>query len=190
MDNAGNKSTEQELAEDLLSIIHIYIYRAKLVENSENQIENQQETKKNVFDEWLNTSNFVYNKTVASIGGDFKKVNFLFLRDKLVTANTKKTNPEYQELEVRTKNIKNQENLWKKNFRPPISTILSFYGVRFRNIRNIDAPRVQALPSQQQVHGIMQFVSGIYLLEQTQFNIHFHPAHCVIKYLLTCYHLL
>lgn len=53
LDNEGNKSTEQELAEDLLSIIHIYSckqmgkrsYRAKLVENSENQIENQQETK-------------------------------------------------------------------------------------------------------------------------------------------------
>jgi transposase len=49
-------------------------------------------------DEWLNTSRYVYNKTVQCIrGGD--SVNFYNLRDKLVTADTKKHNAEYIELE-------------------------------------------------------------------------------------------
>jgi len=52
LDNDGNKSSEQELSEDLLSIVHIYSckqmgkrsYKAKLAKIIENQTENQQET--------------------------------------------------------------------------------------------------------------------------------------------------
>jgi putative resolvase len=52
LDNDGNKSSEQELSEDLLSIVHIYSckqmgkrsYKAKLAKIIENQTENQPET--------------------------------------------------------------------------------------------------------------------------------------------------
>lgn len=54
LDNDGNKSSEQELSEDLLSIIHIYSckqmgkrsYKEKFAKIIENKIENQQETEK------------------------------------------------------------------------------------------------------------------------------------------------
>jgi hypothetical protein len=47
-----------------------------------------------VFNEWIKTSNYVYNKTIACINnGD--KVNFINLRDKCVTNKTKKFNNQY-----------------------------------------------------------------------------------------------
>lgn len=51
-----------------------------------------------IIDEWFNTSNYVYNKTVAEINKPNKKVNFIALRDKFVTNNTKKNNPQYKEI--------------------------------------------------------------------------------------------
>lgn len=51
-----------------------------------------------IFDEWLHTSNYVYNKTVSCIN-DGEPINFMNLRNKLVTANTKKNNTEYINLE-------------------------------------------------------------------------------------------
>ena len=51
-----------------------------------------------IIDEWFNTSNYVYNKTVAEINKPNKKVNFIDLRDKFVTNNTKKNHPEYKEI--------------------------------------------------------------------------------------------
>jgi len=45
--------------------------------------------------EWINTSNYVYNKTVEEIYKNNHPVNFNNLRDKLVTAKTKKNNEEY-----------------------------------------------------------------------------------------------
>jgi IS605 OrfB family transposase len=50
---------------------------------------------RNVIDEWINTSRYVYNKTVNLIA-EGHKINHFELRDKLVTENTKKNNPEYQ----------------------------------------------------------------------------------------------
>jgi hypothetical protein len=68
---------------------------------------------KDVFDEWLNTSNFVYNKTVASInGGD--SVNFFNLRNKLVTSETKKNNSEYKLSDEKKKNIDIQKKKIQK----------------------------------------------------------------------------
>ena len=68
-----------------------------------------------IVDEWITTSNYVYNKTVACINNG-SPVNFQSLRDKLVTANTKKGNKEYQDI---TNNIKQLGNakyeLSKKN---------------------------------------------------------------------------
>lgn len=50
-----------------------------------------------LIDEWINTSNYVYNKTVEAINNG-APINFQTLRDMVVTRNTKKTNPEYQQL--------------------------------------------------------------------------------------------
>lgn len=54
---------------------------------------NQQQ--RSVIDEWINTSRYVYNKTVNLIA-EGHKINHFELRDIIVTENTKKTNPEYQ----------------------------------------------------------------------------------------------
>jgi len=48
-----------------------------------------------ILNEWMNTSNYVYNKTVEEIYKKKHPVKFELLRDKLVTANTKKYNSEY-----------------------------------------------------------------------------------------------
>ena len=48
-----------------------------------------------VIDEWIDTSRYVYNKTVNLIA-EGHKINHFELRDKLVTENTKKNNPKYQ----------------------------------------------------------------------------------------------
>ena len=63
---------------------------------------------KNIFDEWLHTSNFVYNKTVKCIQ-DGDQINFMSLRDKLVTANTKKNNTEYKTSDDNMNNIRIQK---------------------------------------------------------------------------------
>lgn len=49
-----------------------------------------------VFDNWFPVYNYVYNKTLEKIKGGHK-VNFIELRDLLVTKNTKKTHPRYKE---------------------------------------------------------------------------------------------
>lgn len=50
---------------------------------------------KTILDEWINTSNYVYNQTVETIYNKKHPANFQSLRDLLVTANTKKHNSEY-----------------------------------------------------------------------------------------------
>jgi len=52
---------------------------------------------KTILDEWINTSNYVYNKTVEAINKG-TPIHFQTLRDKLVTNNTKKHNLEYQNM--------------------------------------------------------------------------------------------
>jgi putative transposase len=64
------------------------------------------QNQRKIVDEWITTSNYVYNKTVACINNG-SPVNFQSLRDKLVTANTKKGNKEYQDI---TNNIKQLGN--------------------------------------------------------------------------------
>ena len=58
-----------------------------------------------VFDEWINTSNFVYNKTVEYTNNGHTP-NFYQLRDVLVTKNTKKNYPEYKDLEEKIRSLK------------------------------------------------------------------------------------
>lgn len=49
-----------------------------------------------ILDEWINTSNYVYNKTLECINaGD--AIDHFKLRNKLVTENTKMNNPEYKD---------------------------------------------------------------------------------------------
>ena len=52
---------------------------------------------KKIIDEWINTSNYVYNKTVEELNVDSKQ-GFIKLRDKLVTNMTKKNDPEYSSI--------------------------------------------------------------------------------------------
>jgi len=66
-----------------------------------------------IFNEWIKTSNYVYNKSIACINnGD--KVNFINLRDKCVTSKTKKFNTDYsiltENIRILNKQIKEQEN--------------------------------------------------------------------------------
>lgn len=48
-----------------------------------------------IINDWINTSNYVYNKTVEFINTKNEYPNFQNLRDKFVTNNTKKNNIEY-----------------------------------------------------------------------------------------------
>ena len=50
---------------------------------------------KEIINDWINTSNYVYNKTIEEINNGHK-INFISLRDKLVTNETKKYNPIYK----------------------------------------------------------------------------------------------
>ena len=67
-----------------------------------------------IFNEWFNTSNYVYNKTISCIR-DGEDINFYTLRDKLVTANTKKHNIEYVTLENNMKLYKEEKKKQQKN---------------------------------------------------------------------------
>lgn len=51
---------------------------------------------RNIIDEWINTSRYVYNKTIALINKGHP-INHFDLRDKLVTENTKKNNIKYKD---------------------------------------------------------------------------------------------
>ena len=54
-------------------------------------------SQKKILDKWIKTSHYVYNKTVAAINSGEKK-NFITLRDKLVTNETRKTDVNYERL--------------------------------------------------------------------------------------------
>ena len=66
-----------------------------------------------ILDEWINTSNYVYNKTIESIHkGD--KINFMSLRDKLVTKNTKKGHVKYIEVTKEINKLKEKRSQMSK----------------------------------------------------------------------------
>jgi Helix-turn-helix domain len=67
-----------------------------------------------IFNEWFNTSNYVYNKTISCIK-DGEPINFMNLRNKLVTANTKKNDIEYVTLENNMKICKDEKKKQQKN---------------------------------------------------------------------------
>ena len=68
------------------------------------------------FNEWLNTSNYVYNKTISCINNKNVKtnVNFIELRDKFVTENTMKNNVEYITLQNNMKLYKEEKKKQQK----------------------------------------------------------------------------
>lgn len=73
---------------------------------------NQQQAK--IINEWLNTSNYVYNKTLEKIK-DGHKINFFNLRDLLVTNITKKSSAEYKSFdEIINKLKKEKMNIYQE----------------------------------------------------------------------------
>jgi putative transposase len=73
----------------------------KLLKSLKIQI-NPSTYQRQILDEWINTSNYVYNKTVEKINNGHA-INFQSLRDILVTKMTKKNNHEYKTI---TENLK------------------------------------------------------------------------------------
>ena len=63
-----------------------------------------------VIDEWIDTSRYVYNKTVKLVR-DGHKINHFELRDKLVTENTKKNNKEYQTFMTELAELQKQKKI-------------------------------------------------------------------------------
>lgn len=89
---------------------------------------------KNIIDEWINTSNYVYNKTIEFTKNGYKP-NFFNLRDLLVTKNTKKYNEEYKSI----KNIINNFKLHKKDKNlskdkiNEINTLINEHKIKLKN---------------------------------------------------------
>ncbi len=81
---------------EVIPTVHLKAVKLKLTPNS---------AQKKILKEWIRTSNFVYNKTVASINIDKRPANFIVLRDLHVTAQTKKTDPEYSKLTATIKQM-------------------------------------------------------------------------------------
>ena len=69
---------------------------------------------KKILNEWITTSNYVYNKTVEEIYKKKHPVKFELLRDKLVTANTKKYNEEYTKATTEIKRLYVMRNKYKE----------------------------------------------------------------------------
>jgi IS605 OrfB family transposase len=103
-----------------------------------------------ILDEWINTSNYVYNKTIESINnGD--KINFMSLRDKLVTKHTKKRHVKYIELADEINKLKQQKNQMSLEDTSDLSKIISnkkFRGLGLKKLRNI----AKTLPKEHNVN--------------------------------------
>jgi IS605 OrfB family transposase len=59
-------------------------------------------------DDWINTSRYVYNKTLEKINKNESSINFQNLRDVVVTNNTRKTDPIYNELSIKLKELEQE----------------------------------------------------------------------------------
>lgn len=66
---------------------------------------------RDIINEWIDTSRYIYNKTIETINNNENKINFYDLRTLLVTNKTKTNNPEYIKL---TNKIKKKNNKIKK----------------------------------------------------------------------------
>jgi putative transposase len=61
-----------------------------------------------IIDDWINTSNYVFNKAVSEIN-EGHPINAFGLRDKLVTNNTKKNHEKYKEITEEINKLKQQK---------------------------------------------------------------------------------
>ena len=69
---------------------------------------------KQILNQWMKTSNYVYNKTIALIN-DGNPINFYNLRDKIVTNGTRKNNENYKIIIEKIKEINNELKSNKDN---------------------------------------------------------------------------
>ena len=65
---------------------------------------------KTIFNEWINTCNYIYNKTIEHVNNGCKP-DFYSLRDILITKNTKKNNIEYKQQEDIIKHLQQKHKL-------------------------------------------------------------------------------
>ena len=70
---------------------------------------------KEVFNNWFQTANYVYNKTIECIKKGHKSLDFDGLRDKLVTFKTKKGNDEYSDIQNKIKKFQNEKKQLDNN---------------------------------------------------------------------------
>lgn len=66
---------------------------------------------KKVFNEWFNTTNYIYNKTIEYINKGHKALDFQGLRDLLVTNETKKNNSCYDDLVKEIKKLEKEKRM-------------------------------------------------------------------------------
>jgi putative transposase len=109
---------------------------------------------KTIINEWFDTSNYVYNRTIKEIKKGHK-INFMSLRDKLVTYNTKKSNKNYTHLtsmknnitKMITKskkvNIKLKKNKLKIIDINKLNKILNEYKTKFKSIETSRNPNIK-----------------------------------------------
>ena len=88
-----------------------------------------------ILDKWINTSNYVYNKTIESINnGD--KINFMSLRDKLVTKSTKKEHVKYKEITSEIDKLKEKRRKMSKEHlcTDDVSILITKKKLELRNV--------------------------------------------------------
>lgn len=71
------------------------------------------ESQNKIFNKWFDTSNFIYNKTVEAIKNN-SNVSQDFLRNKIITEDTKTTHPEYIKLTKEIEDIKKELKQFEK----------------------------------------------------------------------------
>lgn len=75
-----------------------------------------------VIDEWIHTSNYVYNKTVEELNKNSKQ-GFIDLRDKLVTNMTKKSDPRYSNISSEILKLHDSKNTVKKELQTQLAKL-------------------------------------------------------------------
>lgn len=100
-----------------------------------------------IIDNWINTSNYIYNKTVSYIKNGYP-ANFMNLRDLLVTSYTKKNSDEYKsydnlskELKETKKEIYNKLNKARKDKSNNIKILESQLDIIQEKINNLNKER-------------------------------------------------
>lgn len=77
--------------------------------------------KRELFQKWMYSSNYAYNKAISAVRKGHP-IHFQDLRNKLVTANTKKTHPEYQRLDAEINQLRRSKKTADNNTKSVIDT--------------------------------------------------------------------